>query len=398
MAEVFAENRNAEEVLRPNLRDLAALVVDDHPVHLRILFELLASWGLRPAMAPSGAEALAELQRKADAGDAYSLVVLDHRMPDMSGIEVAERIRSAPELAGAILLLLSSGDPPMSAERCKELGITVCLTKPLKESELLEGLLAAVEAAGPRHAAVTAPAALGTSAKPLRILVAEDNAINQRLVQAILAERGHSIVMTANGREALAALDREAFDVVLMDVQMPEMNGFQATAAIRAREGSTGARIPIIALTAHAFKEDRERCLAAGMDAYLAKPLRFDELVELVENAPSVRGSPAPPSARHGDGVSKELTALFVEDAARIGGEIRDAVARGDGPALQGAAHRLRGTAGYFGADRTLELTARLEQFGRAADFTAETMRLSQMLSDEIARLERELSGSQSLE
>ena len=388
----------------PDLRDLSVLVVDDNAVNRRILGELLASWGLRPVMVASGAEALAELQRRAAAGEPHPLVVLDYMMPDMDGIAVAERIQSAPELTGAIILMLSSADSPVAAERCKELKIALCLIKPVKESELLEAIITALGTAGPRVRTVGVPAALAGSSRPLRILVAEDNPVNQRVVQTLLEHRGHTPVLTANGREALAALDREVFDVVLMDVQMPEMDGFQATAEIRAREKTTGAHVPIVALTAHALKGDRERCLAAGMDGYLAKPIRSEELIELVESIASRRGPAAARPGTASDGGKDDLSAagkadlrrlgpLFVADAARLRDEMRDAIARRDGEALQRAAHTLRGTAGYFAAHRTLELASRLEQLGKAGDFTADTDRACQELTAELARLERTLAA-----
>ncbi len=232
--------------------------------------------------------------------------------------------------------------------------------------------------------------------RPLRVLVAEDNPVNQRLVRVVLQQRGHVPVLVDNGREALAALEREAFDVVLMDVHMPEMDGFEAAAAIRAREASTGAHLPIFALTASAGDGDEERCLAMGMDGYLVKPIRSEELIERLESALARdAGSPelpAPREAGAGDAaLRRRLSRFFVADAARLGDEIRDAVARRDGGALQAAAHRLRGSAGYFAAHRTCELAARLEHLGKAGDFTAETERACRDLTEELARLDRKV-------
>jgi two-component system, sensor histidine kinase and response regulator len=375
----------------PDLQGLPVLVVDDNAVNRRILGELLASWGLRPTMAASGAEALAELRRTARAGEPHPLVVLDYMMPEMDGIAVAEQVRRAPELAGAIILMLSSADRPLAAERCEELGIALCLVKPIKESELLEAVVAVMGTAGP-HVRTAVPASLAETSRPLRVLVAEDNLVNQRVVQAVLEHRGHTPVLAANGREALATWEREAFDVVLMDVQMPEMDGFQATAAIRAREQATGAHLPIVALTAHALQGDRERCLAAGMDGYLAKPIRSEELIELVESMAS-RGKP-PAGGNGGASVQVPgLGKLFIADAARLRDEIRDAIARRDGRALEVAAHSLRGSAGYFAAPRTLELAARLEQLGKAGDFTADTDRVYEELAEELARLTEVLTS-----
>src|SRR6185295_1722627 len=226
--------------------------------------------------------------------------------------------------------------------------------------------------------------------RPLRVLVAEDNPVNQRLVRAILKNRGHAPVLVGNGREALAALDAGAFDVLLMDLHMPEMDGVATTAAIRAREAATGAHLPILALTASAGDGDEERCRAAGMDGYIIKPIRAEELLARIESAAG-RGGPRPaaPAAPGGERESRRLTGLFVADAARLCDEIRDAVARRDGGALQAAAHRLRGSAGYFAAQRTFELAARLEQSGRESDFDAGTEQLCRELADELARLGR---------
>jgi two-component system, sensor histidine kinase and response regulator len=225
---------------------------------------------------------------------------------------------------------------------------------------------------------------------PLQVLVVEDNAVNQRLVVAFLEEAGHTPVLAASGREALAALESRSFDLVLMDIQMPDMDGFQVTAAIRARDESTGSRHTIVALTAHATREDRERCLAAGMDGYLAKPVRYEELIQLVEGSVVRAGEPAtaPPQAGLGrPGLRKELTPLFVDDAAHLHAEMRDAIARRDGAALQRAAHNLRGTAGFFKAQAVCDLARRLEDLGRAEDFSDQTDRVSQELGEELARL-----------
>jgi signal transduction histidine kinase/CheY-like chemotaxis protein/CHASE1-domain containing sensor protein len=384
----------------PDVQGLSVLVVDDHAVNRRILGELLASWGLRPTMAASGREGITELRRAAQAGEPYPLVVLDYLMPDMDGIRVAERIRQTQELAGAIILMLSSADDHAAAERCSELGIALCLTKPIKESELLEALLHALGAVGLPAREAPAPAPLERTARPLRILVAEDNPVNQRVVQAVLEQRGHTPVLTGNGREAVAALEREDFDVVLMDVQMPEMDGFEATAAIRAREESDGGHVPILAMTAHALQGDRERCLAAGMDGYLAKPIRSDELIELVESSlpPQRDLGPGEGLAAAGlagnDGLLQELASLFIADSSRLLAEIREAIARRDGGALQRAAHRLRGSAGYFTAQRAVELAQQLEQLGKAGDFSPATERLCQDLAEELGRVEQALTSA----
>jgi two-component system, sensor histidine kinase and response regulator len=230
--------------------------------------------------------------------------------------------------------------------------------------------------------------------RPLRVLVAEDNPVNQRVVQAFLEQRGHLPVLLATGREAVSALERASFDVVLMDVHMPDMDGFQATAAIRAREAAAGGHVAILAMTASGMHGDRERCLAAGMDGYITKPVRYEELIATVERAapppdPAAAARGAPPARPGGAGAAGDLFALFVADAVRLHAEIRDAVARRDAAALQGAAHRLHGAAGWFGAHAALALARRLEACARAGDFTAEADRACRELAAELARLER---------
>lgn len=218
----------------------------------------------------------------------------------------------------------------------------------------------------------------------------EDNVVNQRLVVAFLEDAGHMPALAASGREALAVLESRSFDIVLMDIQMPDMDGFQVTATIRAREKATGFRQTIVALTAHATREDRERCLAAGMDAYLAKPVRYEELIQAIESSAARERTPEPPQAGIGrPGLRKELTPLFLDDAARLQAEMREAIARRDGSALRQAAHNLRGTAGLFSAQAVFDLARRLEDLAKAEDFSDQTDRAAQELGEELARLAR---------
>ncbi len=283
------------------LHGLPVLVVDDNATNRRILQEMLTNWGMKPTVVEGGREALAELERARAAGSPFAVVLLDAMMPEMDGFTLAERIRHDPEPVGATLMMLSSANRREDAARCRELGVATYLTKPIGQSTLLDaimtslGAIASAEDHAVPAAAQTAPAA---GRRTLRLLLAEDNAVNQRLAVSLLEKRGHQVVVAGNGREALAALDGRRFDAVLMDVQMPEMDGFEATAAIRAREAATGAHTPIIAMTAHALKGDRERCLAAGMDGYVSKPLRSRELFEVLEGlvpaAADAAAGPAP--------------------------------------------------------------------------------------------------------
>ena len=261
------------------------LVVDDNATNRLILDELLAGWGMRPTAVDGGPAALAAMRQAGDAGEPFPLVLLDAMMPEMDGFAVAERIQRDPELAGTAVMMLSSADLRGDAERCRALGIAAYLRKPVKESELLDAILAVLGVAPVTRAEPSSPAAdaLPPPSRRLRILLAEDTPVNQRLAVTLLEERGHTVVVANDGREALDILERESFDLVLMDVQMPRMDGFEATAAIRAREAGTGRHIPIIAMTAHAMKGDRERCLAAGMDGYISKPIRAEQFLAVVE-------------------------------------------------------------------------------------------------------------------
>jgi CheY-like chemotaxis protein len=244
-----------------------------------------------PVMAESGPAALSILDAsKPD--DRFALVLLDLNMPGMDGLHLAELMSRRADLRGAVMMMLTSANPPGIVERCRQVGIAASLTKPVRQASLLSEIRRLVGAAeehrqDPRPAPAPAPATR-PAAVPLRVLVAEDNPVNQRLAVAILSKRGHTVVVAGDGRQAVEAFERERFDVALMDVQMPELNGFEATARIREMEKTTGDRLPIIALTAHAMTGDRERCLASGMDDYLPKPLNASALIDTVER----HGSP----------------------------------------------------------------------------------------------------------
>jgi len=271
-----------------SLRGLPVLVVDDNCTNRRFLYEILAHWQMRPTAADGGMVAVSELKRAVMLGEPFPLILLDAQMPDMDGFVVAERIRQDPELSTATIMMLSSADLPGDVARCRALGVAVYLYKPIKQTELLDAVLAALGAAvvpTRQPAAVVAPLGCAASGGPRRILLAEDNVVNQKLIARLLEKRGHTVTVANDGREALAALNNQPFDVVLMDVQMPEMDGFEATAAIREGERVTGAHIQIIALTAHALKGDEQRCLHAGMDAYISKPVDAHTLVQLVEGS-----------------------------------------------------------------------------------------------------------------
>jgi PAS domain S-box-containing protein len=263
------------------------LAVDDNATNRRILADVLAGWQMQVTLREGGPEALAELSRAAEAGEPYPLVLLDAHMPGMDGFTLARHIQETPALAGTTLVMLTSAGQPEDVARCRELGIEAYLLKPIKQSDLLTTLLNALDLARRRKPSAAARGAErgdgAAGGRSLRVLLAEDNAVNQRLGVRLLEKRGHSVVVVGNGQEALDMLAREAFDVVLMDVQMPVLDGLEATALLRQREQGTGRRQPVIAMTAHAMKGDRERCLQAGMDGYIAKPIQPKELQDALD-------------------------------------------------------------------------------------------------------------------
>jgi two-component system sensor histidine kinase/response regulator len=269
------------------LLGMKVLVVDDNLTNRGILEGMLKAWGMKPTSVESGEEALAQLSNARSAGDPYGLILTDMHMPIMDGFGLVERIRQSPSLATATIMMLTSAGHRGDAARCQELGVAAYLLKPIRQSELREAIARAL---GAKEKEGVIPLITRFSLQDgldpsdfLRVLLVEDNAVNQRLASRLLEKRGHRVVVTANGLEALAALERGGFDLVFMDVQMPEMDGFEATAAIRKQEKPGGKRQEVIALTAHAMKGDQERCVAAGMDGYLSKPIRAQELDAILE-------------------------------------------------------------------------------------------------------------------
>jgi two-component system sensor histidine kinase/response regulator len=276
------------------LRDMPILVVDDNAINRRILDGMLRRWLMAPVLADSGRAGVAAMQQRHLTGAAFPLVLLDAEMPEMDGFEVAEAIKKDPALAGTTILMVTSAGHRGDGARCLALGIATPLVKPVSQVELLDAILNTLSD-GPVRSPVVARHAVRESARKLRILLAEDNSVNQRVATRLLERRGHTVVVALNGREALAALEKPGsgeFDLILMDVQMPEMNGLEATVIIRAQEKSSDRHLPIIAMTAHAMKGDEQRCLAAGMDGYASKPIQADLLFATIER---VLSTPSPP-------------------------------------------------------------------------------------------------------
>jgi two-component system sensor histidine kinase/response regulator len=366
-----------------SLIDLPVLVVDDNATNRRILDEMLRNWRMCPTSVDGGPAAVAEMQRAAAAGKPFSLVLLDANMPQMDGFQLAAEINRQSQLAGVTIMMLTSGDRPDDVRRCRQLGIASYLMKPIKQSELLEAIMLSLG----RHVApeavaaeVPPPAAPG---RHLKVLLAEDSVVNQKLAVYLLEKWGHHVTVANNGHEAVARVQAEPFDLVLMDVQMPEMDGLEATATIRQRETKSGTHVPIVAMTAHAMVGDRERCLESGMDDYLSKPIRARELLAAIEKV--IAGQP-PSDGKHAESsidwaaaldrlqgdreLLEELVGVIRQEAPRLLAEVRDAVDRGDAAALRLSAHTLKGSLGNFAAARAVEAARRLELMAKQGDLS----------------------------
>jgi two-component system sensor histidine kinase/response regulator len=265
------------------LRDLHTLIVDDNFTNRTVLSGMLTRWGLKPTAVEGGAAALEALELAKSAGRPFSLILLDGQMPEMDGFTLAERIKDDPELVGATIMMLTSAGLLGDAARCRGLGISAYLVKPVRQAELLRAICSILNPATQKKAPLVTLHSLREDKNRSRVLLAEDNAVNRTLAVRLLEKRGYLVSVVGDGLQALTALKRQDFDIVLMDVQMPEMDGLEATAAIRQEEKSTGVHIPIIAMTANAMKGDEERCLSAGMDAYVSKPIRTNLLFAMIE-------------------------------------------------------------------------------------------------------------------
>jgi CheY-like chemotaxis protein len=268
------------------LADVRVLVVDDNATNRQILETTLSHWRMKSSSAAGAEEAIRLLKNAKSAGTPFGLMVVDCQMPDIDGFMLVERVQKLPELDGLITVMLTSGGQRGDAIRCKELGIAAYMIKPVLQSDLLEALLNVMglcEGAA-RPAELVTRHTLREGRAPLRILLTEDNAVNQLLALRILEKQGHVVVVVDNGAKALKACQANTFDLILMDVQMPVMDGVEATAAIREKERTTGKHVPIVAMTAHAMAGDRMRFLKAGMDGYVSKPIHLQELLEAIES------------------------------------------------------------------------------------------------------------------
>ncbi|HEY0702749.1 MAG TPA: response regulator [Candidatus Acidoferrales bacterium] len=282
------------------LRGLHVLVVDDNFTNRRVLTGMLLRWGMKPTAVEDGKFALQAMEIAKNAGRPFPLVLLDGQMPGMDGFQLAEQIKNEPGLVGATIMLTSAGRLG-DAARCRELQISAYLTKPVRHKELLEAICAALEKRTQEGAPLVTTHTLREQKNRARILLVEDNAVNQVLATRLLERRGYLVSVAGNGLEAIEALENRRFDLILMDIQMPEMDGFEATAAIREKEKTSGGHVPIIAMTANALKGDRERCLEAGLDGYISKPINSKELflavagfLERAEKSPAIEAAEKP--------------------------------------------------------------------------------------------------------
>ena len=358
-----------------DLEDLPVLVVDDNATNRRILEEMLSNWHMKPTVVGGAAEALAQMRLACESGNPFSLVLVDAQMPDMDGYALTREINDHLEYSGATIMMLSSAD---SGDRNDpSLRLAASLMKPIKQSELFDAIMSALGVSlrrdDPRQ---PAEAALHTGRR-LSILVAEDNVVNQKLVVHLLEKRGHRVTVAGNGLEAVEFAASQPFDLVLMDVQMPEMGGFEATAEIRRREQASGRHLPIVAMTAHAMKGDRERCLEAGMDAYVGKPIQARSLWDAIHSLVPTDDALATPAPSANGGafdlqsaveqlagdqeLLQELVRVFLDEWPHWRQQMSDAALAADGPTLRRLGHTLKGSMAQFALSAAREAAARLE-------------------------------------
>lgn len=408
----FALQENLSREDQPEtsvLQGVRTLIVDDNATNRRILMEMLKNWEMSPEEAASGAEALHLLSEASQNGRPFRLALLDVMMPEMDGYTLAEEINRTKDVLPPALIVLTSGGRLEDPTRLQASGIAHVLTKPIKQSELLTTLLDTLSGD-------IGELAKKASEKPTRcthpkhILLAEDGAVNQRVAVMMLESRGHQVTVANNGREAVDLSGKAPFDLILMDVQMPEMDGLEATERIRQREQATGEHLPIIAMTAHAMKGDRDRCLGAGMDGYLSKPIRADLLYETIEGiAGSTEGEPAviqtdgpkelpapdlsvldwelaKAQLNGSDTMIKDLAELFTVECPKLIDAVENAVSEQNMAEVRRNAHTMKGSARVFSAQKLAEVASQLEQMGRNQDLTGAEEALG-VLKAEAARL-----------
>lgn len=385
------------------IEGMSVLVADDNATNRLLLQEMLHNWKMLPTLTSNGEEALAELARAAAAGTPYGFALLDFKMPDMDGFELAERIRQHPEYAVKTMMMLTSEGQRGHAVRCRELGVSAYLMKPVAQSELFDGIMdvlgvsAQIDELTTRHSLKEARHSLKETHRHLNLLLAEDNAVNQKLATRILEKLGHTVTIANNGIEAVQQWQNASFDAILMDVDMPQMNGYEATARIRELEQDSDARIRIVAMTAHAMQGAREICLSHGMDGYLSKPIDTEALWHELDNLAQQLEMSAPaeqPKLRVADfdqarvimdddrDLFDEIVNLFLDDAPSQMQKIKTALAKNDVKMIQRSAHTLKGMAGVFAAERTLMVAELVEKMAGEPACHDAVMQLEVALSE----------------
>ena len=406
------------------LSNLPVLIVDDNATNRQILEEWLRAWQMQPVVRGDGFAALDAIWHSAASGRPFPLVLLDARMPDTDGLALAAAIRERVELAATRIILLSSGDYSTDLARFRELRIDAHLLKPVQQDELLETIYRVMnrahhDANGANMPASTDPSApvIAAAADALQVLVAEDNEFNAQLLEELVLRRGHGVKVASNGREALALALGGVFDVLLLDIHMPELDGLQVVQAIRARERTSGGHLPVIALTAGSRKEERERCLAAGMDDFLSKPIRSGDLWAAIDRVVSPREPKAQMTSElldpvilwdvcGGDArVLEKLRQTFKSRLPDYMAAVQDALHERDSARLRESAHKLSGMLAAFssvagGVASALEDHANRDQLDEARPLVArlesmveELFRLTDALSLETLRSQAEAAN-----
>ena len=396
------------------LRGVKVLIVDDNRTNRRILEGLVKRWGMNPTTAADGEIALTQLSAAKESNAAFALILTDMHMPKMDGFELVQHIKEKPGLSTATIMMLTSGGQRGDAARCEQLGISAYLLKPVRQVELREAIVRVLSA---KERAGTIPLitryTLNDSSEPakrLHILLAEDNAVNQKLAIRMLEKRGHHVAIASNGKEALAALEHRSYDLVLMDVQMPEMDGLEATKQIREKEKASGEHQAVVAMSALVMKGDRERCMEAGMDGYISKPIRPQELDEVLEKYldyeheevtgedivnPSVSSICSEELLERIDGdrgFLVELLELFRGDYPAQIRAAREAIAEGDAAGLQKIGHALKGALGNLAAQHASGLASELELMGKSGDMALAGSRVK-VLEEELVQVIETLEG-----
>jgi PAS domain S-box-containing protein len=365
------------------------LIVDDNPTNRKILEHAARDWKMAPCAVGDGEAALREVEAFLQQGKQYRVALIDSHMPGMDGFALVERLQHNPRMAEAVIMMLTSSGQRGDAARCRRLGIAAYLVKPIGSGELMQALLVALGQSAEVVRPLVTRHSLREDRRGLRILVAEDNPVNQALILRLLQKQGNLPELARTGREAVAMAAAGRFDLAFMDVQMPEMDGFAATAAIRDSEQDRSTRLPIFAMTAHAMKGDKERCLAAGMDGYISKPVNFGKIQQVLDGVRAQTPNPTPVwDQRHAlSGVGgderllREIAEMFLHEYPQAVSDLRRALAGHDAAMLGRVAHRLKGEVGCFGAGRSVSALVKLEDDVGQQDF----VRISRAV-DEVER------------